>query len=405
MPDDITDAAGASEVESEDDILTGDEDIIDEEEETEEETEEEEEEESDRDVRKADNEDDEDEEKRDREPRDKEDDEEEDEDSQNLEAQGNRPSYAQITQKYPEFFKTFPGAKDAFFRERDYARLFPTVDDAKEASERLQDFDFLESASSNGDPRPLISALKRSSDEVLGNFVENFAPALAKIDPIVWSEKVLKPTISNLLKTILVDSSQATDDAHKNLEKAVKIITKHLFGSYDIPEFKKTVDPNKSRFEQEKKQFFSAQRASFENAVDTALVGRVNKIASESVEGVDLPRFAKEALVERIIKQVGIVIERDQVHMAFMNSLWDKASRNGFTEEYKSRIQRAYLERFKQVLPVIRRKLLAQAKQRGTPVQTKTSNSARPSRQERVKPRPISSRPKSADEEQMDLLK
>jgi len=63
--------------------------------------------------------------------------EEEEEEEEELELGPRRPSFKEIKEKYPDFFKTFPELREAFFRESEYTKIFPTVEDAKEALEDL----------------------------------------------------------------------------------------------------------------------------------------------------------------------------------------------------------------------------------------------------------------------------
>src|SRR3990167_9176528 len=42
----------------------------------------------------------------------------------------------EILAKYPTIFKDFPYLEVAYFRDRQFSEIFPTVDDAKEAQEK-----------------------------------------------------------------------------------------------------------------------------------------------------------------------------------------------------------------------------------------------------------------------------
>ncbi|MGA2957600.1 MAG: hypothetical protein ABSF48_17985, partial [Thermodesulfobacteriota bacterium] len=44
-----------------------------------------------------------------------------------------RYSLSEIKEKYPEIFKEFPGLRDSIFREIEYTKTFPTIEDAKDA--------------------------------------------------------------------------------------------------------------------------------------------------------------------------------------------------------------------------------------------------------------------------------
>ena len=51
----------------------------------------------------------------------------------------------------------------------------------------------------------------------------------------------------------------------------------------------------------------------------------------------------------------------DRQHMAYVNSLWAKAKRNGYKAEDKAKITSAFLARAKSLLPSVRVKLVSEA--------------------------------------------
>src|SRR5216684_2440964 len=55
------------------------------------------------------------------------------------------PKRQAILKEFPELFKKFPAIEHAIYREQQYAEIFPTLDDAKEANARLDDFKAFES--------------------------------------------------------------------------------------------------------------------------------------------------------------------------------------------------------------------------------------------------------------------
>src|SRR6266568_7493147 len=87
-----------------------------------------------------------------------------------------RPTYKEITSKYPDFFKEFPTARHVFFREAEFTNLFGDVDTAKEAAEKSKDYEFFEEKLTSGDPKDLLNALKESDS--LSEFAANFLPSL-----------------------------------------------------------------------------------------------------------------------------------------------------------------------------------------------------------------------------------
>src|SRR5947208_1522669 len=97
-----------------------------------------------------------------------------------------RPTYKEITAKYPNLFKDFPDLREAMGREREYTELFDTVDAAKEAKEQVEDFSYLRELVESGSPdktEEFLAAVKEGGEENLINFAGSFLPALHRAAP------------------------------------------------------------------------------------------------------------------------------------------------------------------------------------------------------------------------------
>src|SRR5439155_10245930 len=84
-----------------------------------------------------------------------------------------RPTFKEITAKYPNLFKDFPDLREAMGREREYTELFDTVDAAKEAKEQVDDFSYLRELVESGSPEKteeFLAAVKEGGEENLINF-------------------------------------------------------------------------------------------------------------------------------------------------------------------------------------------------------------------------------------------
>src|SRR5215471_9558495 len=45
-----------------------------------------------------------------------------------------RPTMQELREAFPDLFKKFPSMRDVFYREQEFTQIFPTIEDAKEAS-------------------------------------------------------------------------------------------------------------------------------------------------------------------------------------------------------------------------------------------------------------------------------
>src|SRR5438094_6368016 len=94
-----------------------------------------------------------------------------------------KPSWAKVSEKYPNFFKEFPEIRDALGRDKTYGELFPEgVEQARETIENHRDFQFFESKVIDGDAKSFLEVIKETGKADLGNFVSNFLPALKEVN-------------------------------------------------------------------------------------------------------------------------------------------------------------------------------------------------------------------------------
>src|SRR6187399_41792 len=72
----------------------------------------------------------------------------------------NVPRKKEILKEFPEIFKKFPGMERALYKEAQYAELFPTMQEAKDAKEELRNLKGVESEIMNGDIESVLRSVK-----------------------------------------------------------------------------------------------------------------------------------------------------------------------------------------------------------------------------------------------------
>lgn len=270
-----------------------------------------------------------------------------------------RPSFKAITAKFPELFKEFPALRHAFFREQEYAKAFPTVEEAQEAAEKAQNFDTLETSIMSGDPTELIKSIADVDRSTLSKFVENFLPTLykdASLKELYY--QAATPVVENVLRAAAAEGNKREN---KNLLYAAQYINEFLFGTTEInPPKEVKPDPEKEKFEKERAEFYEGKFQEFHKEVDTAVGESLKKIISSGLEDTLSP-FLRDKITEEVMKQIDAQIVSDPQHMRIMNNLWMRARKAGLPKEFQGRIKSAYLERVKPLIPVIRDKVRKEA--------------------------------------------
>lgn len=281
-----------------------------------------------------------------------------------------RPSLKAINEAYPDFFKKFPSMRDMYFREAEYSKLFPTIDDAKEANENNTAFMNLREDVFNGTGEKLLSAIKTQNPQSLYSFAGRLLGTLVKVDQnSFWA--AANPLIEDISRSMYRKGMQ---EGNESLANSAKYLANYFFGDPDIAEGKKTTIPRETTQEtdvsREKREWEDAKQFEFRGGVEKDLRTQLNDI----IVGADpktgktridpdelLTPFIKNTIIEKVIAEIGSTLQADKSHLNYMDSLWTRAKQNGRTDTDKSRIISAYLARARALAPSLRSKYVSEA--------------------------------------------
>jgi len=269
-----------------------------------------------------------------------------------------RPSIQEIKKEFPDFFKKFPIFRDVVFREIEYTKMFPTIEDAKEAVEDNIAFNGLRDSVLSGNPTELLNAVTETDKKAAEKFALNFLPALHKNHNELYVATIT-PLFENLIRTVAKSENE-------NQRNAALVMAKWLWGEegFAIAEGKKTFARNLEESEDEKK--LKKEREEFETSkyteFRTSVLGEMQSgLAKMITRGLDpdntMSERAKQTLVKEIIEEVDKAMASDSSHMTNMNARWLRSRKEGLNSASKEKIVSAYLSRAKQVIPSIRDKV------------------------------------------------
>lgn len=271
-----------------------------------------------------------------------------------------------VKAKYPTLFKEFPELKAAFFYRQQMAQHFGSIEDAKDAAEKAQNFEQFSESVESGDTGTILDAVAEMGQSVAVKFVDNFLPSLAERNPRLVA-RVTAPYVKQAIKLVFDEGTRLGENASgKNLKLAAKYVAQHLFGEDDPSKFsgeQQRVSPEQERFEKERADFARQQFNTASRDVTKVLQTRISKDVTKQVDpNGTMNEFMRDALVEKVDKEIQKVLAADKAHVARMTSLWKKATKDGYSSEAKSRIISAYLTRAKQSMPSVVAKVKAQGK-------------------------------------------
>lgn len=279
-----------------------------------------------------------------------------------------RPSIKQLNEAFPDLFKRFPSLKDMYFREAEFSKVFPTIEDAKEASENNLAFTNIRTDIFSGNGDKFISAIKDVNEKGLEKFASNFLPNLVKVSPnSFW--RAANPLVEDIARSMF---KKGIDEGNESLQNAARYLSKYFFNDTDIAEGKKTtvIKEEPSEVSKEREEFDKERHNVFSDSVNLDLrtqlleiiIGKDSKTGKTRIDPDDvLSPFIRATIIDRVIQDVGQQLEADKTHTRYMDSLWNHAKKNGRTDADKSRIISAYLARAKALIPSFRSKYVSEA--------------------------------------------
>lgn len=278
-----------------------------------------------------------------------------------------RPSMQQLREAFPDLFKKFPSLRDIYYREQEFTQIFSTVEDAKEASSNSTAFQDITDKVLKADTQGIFDAIKETDAKAFAKIVDNVLPTLYKISPDAhW--KATLPLMQNLVRGFYMEGKRRNDE---NVVNSAEYLSDFIFGDIKVARGERDVAPKVSE-ESEEAKALSAEKAKFlvdridnftssiRSKADDSLKRAVNETAKIDPDGA-FSEFIRETIVGKTLQEIDKQLTADKSHMRYMNSLWDKAKKDGFSEEWKSRILSAYLARAKSLIPSIRAKFVSEA--------------------------------------------
>lgn len=282
-----------------------------------------------------------------------------------------RPTVAQLSEA--GVFKRFPSLRDVYFREKAFTEIFPSVSDAKLAAESSETLIGLQEKVTSGDAGELFKAIREVDEKSLENISGTILNSLYKISPdLHW--KAAAPLLQNVVRGFYQEGIRSQNE---DLQNAAQHLALFLFGEAEVAKGTKSVVQDKptekseeqKKFEAERSQFQIDKFSSFSKALTSEAQEGLSKLVLERGAGNRLKidpdgnfsQFIKDSISEKILKEVDKALTSDNAHMRYMNSLWSKAKRDGYSGEWKATITTAYLARAKSLVPAIRAKLVSEA--------------------------------------------
>lgn len=281
------------------------------------------------------------------------------------------PKRAELKKVYPDIFKKFPALDHIIQREHAFAEVFPTIGDAKEAKEIVQNFKELESEVMSGSIEGFLKSVKGTSEQAFNKMTSGLLESLNKVDPqatLYLTTQVSKAVISQLNNLAKAKLSRNKDDkSAQQLEIATELIHEAIFNSREITPFNGSrqetkLTPEQEKFEREKKEFednkYKAAFTEVSESMDKLLRSSItNKIDEKNL----LPSYVKGKLVDDVLNELQRQVGQDSRFRNVLTKHWENAKKNGYKSSDIENIKTAIKRYVAPVLPQIMKRLRAEA--------------------------------------------
>lgn len=268
---------------------------------------------------------------------------------------------AEILKKYPKIFQDFPYLERAYYREQQFTEVFPTINDAKAASQKSQVLDKFETdLIGNGNTENILRAVREENPEAFLRVVDNYLPTLAKVD-----EKAYYHVIGNLTKhTIVAMVQEAKKSNNETLQAAAQIVNQFVFGSSDFTPpanlSKGVTNEDRTRateLDRRKFEFVKQQLDSTVSDLDSKVNNTItNTIESHIDPNSSMSDYVKRNAVRDALTSLQGLLNQDSRFKSLVDKLWENAAQNNFSPESVGKIKTAYLSKSKTLLGAVIRK-------------------------------------------------
>ncbi len=269
-------------------------------------------------------------------------------------------TFKALKEAYPDIYKKFPGLRGRIARENEYAKSFPTVEEAKEAATELQGFKELGMSLVSGDPSKLLSELSTvNNGKSLEKLAKNFLPTLSEVNPTLFTATIV-PYVNRVLREA---QSAAKRQGNSNLYHAVQHLSNFLHDDPNVPEDREKnpeIERERKELEDRENKFINKQVVDFKRSTykvtETKIINQIERgLDPENV----LSEKQKMAVIRDTFDEINEVVRKDERFMNSIRSMFKQAEQSGLSREASDKVTLAYLARVRPLLSTVRQKVLA----------------------------------------------
>ena len=266
-------------------------------------------------------------------------------------------SRREILAKYPKLFKEFPHLEKAYYRERAFTEIIPTIEDAKEAVTKANILDQFDADLRDGKLENALKAVKGSGEKAFNNLVDDYLPNLARVDKDAYLH-----VVGNIIKTTTISMiEEAKNSSNDDLRVAAEILNEFIFRTKQITKpsnLSKQVDDKtndaENKLKTERETYLRQRYTDSKEELDT----KVTNVLKSTIEANIDPRqsmtdYVRKNAIRECQDKLDELLEGDKRLGVLIDRLWGASAKENFSKSSLDKIKSAYLIRAKQLLPTV----------------------------------------------------
>lgn len=269
------------------------------------------------------------------------------------------PKKQEILKAYPDLFKKFPGLERAFFKERQYAEVVPTIKDARTAVARSEQLGYFEQELSKGNIASILELVNKNDPDSFGRIIDEYIPALQRTNQGAYLH-VAKSFAHTFIEGMIGEANAHPNEETRNtLKSAAQVLNQWVTGSstYQKPgKFGKELPQQdqqvSDKLKQEREQFEHQKFTSVRDDLDRKVTNVLKNTISENIDrNGKMTAFTKDAAIEKCEALINQRMSNDPDFKRNMTRLWDNAVRHNYSQDSVNKVKAAFLSVARTHLP------------------------------------------------------
>ncbi len=266
----------------------------------------------------------------------------------------------EILAKYPKLFKDFPYLETAYYREQEYTKILPTINDARQAVEDQTILRNFESDLEKGNTETILKAVKSNNPKAFAKAADDYLGTLARVD-----EKAYHHVLGNVLKhTILQMLQESRASKNDILQEAAQVLNQFVFGSSNFSQPTKLSSDEPDVKDDKAEELTKREQAIAERAFKSANDGLDTKVNNRFRATIDANIDPRESMSPYVRKNASRecyetltdLVGRDNRFKQIVDKLWEKAAQDDYSKASIDRIEAAFVSKAKTLLPSVLKK-------------------------------------------------